>query len=138
MAARGRLWGAERIRGELLKVGIKVSKRTIQVYMRGVRNRGGGQSWATFLNNHAERIWVCDSSKPTISCSARSTRSSSCTWRRAARPRRRDPAPDAGVDGTADAQRHHGWGRSSPLCFAIATASSVPRSTARRKVSARR
>jgi hypothetical protein len=30
MAARGRLWGAERIRGELLKVGIKVSKRTIQ------------------------------------------------------------------------------------------------------------
>jgi hypothetical protein len=29
MAARGRLWGAERIRGELLKLGIKVSKRTI-------------------------------------------------------------------------------------------------------------
>jgi len=61
MAARGRLWGAERIRGELLKVGIKVSKRTIQKYMRGVRNRGGGgQSWATFLKNHAERMWVCD------------------------------------------------------------------------------
>ena len=53
--------GAERIRGELLKLGIKVSKRTIQKYMRGVRNRGGGgQSWATFLKNHAERIWVCD------------------------------------------------------------------------------
>jgi putative transposase len=61
MAARGRLWGAERIRGELLKVGIKVSKRTIQKYMRGVRSRGGGgQSWATFLRNHAERMWVCD------------------------------------------------------------------------------
>ena len=30
MARRGRLWGAERIRGELLKLGIKVSKRTIQ------------------------------------------------------------------------------------------------------------
>src|SRR5882672_6966268 len=61
MAARGRLWGAERIRGELLKLGIKVSKRTIQKYMRGVRNRsGGGQSWATFLKNHAERMWVCD------------------------------------------------------------------------------
>src|SRR3954454_9470534 len=28
MAARGRLWGAERIRGELLKLGIKFSKRT--------------------------------------------------------------------------------------------------------------
>src|SRR5215468_6918217 len=50
MAARGRLWGAERIRGELLKLGIKVSKRTIQKYMRSVRGRsGGGQSWATFV-----------------------------------------------------------------------------------------
>src|SRR4051812_45441153 len=61
MTARGRLWGAERIRGELLKLGIKVSKRTIQKYMRGVRGRsGGGQSWATFMKNHAERMWVCD------------------------------------------------------------------------------
>jgi putative transposase len=29
MAKRNRLWGAERIRGELLKLGIHVSKRTI-------------------------------------------------------------------------------------------------------------
>ena len=62
MAVRRRLWGAERIRGELLKLGIKVSKRTIQKYMRSVRGRngGGGQRWATFLKNHAERMWVCD------------------------------------------------------------------------------
>lgn len=60
MARRGRLWGAERIRGELLKLGIKVSKRTIQKYMRGVRGHGGGQTWATFLRNHAERTWACD------------------------------------------------------------------------------
>jgi putative transposase len=60
MAVRGRLWGAGRIRGELLKFGIKVSKRTIQEYMRGVRNRRGGRSWATFLKNHAEPMWVCD------------------------------------------------------------------------------
>ena len=61
MAARGRLWGAERIRGELLKLGIKVSKRTIQKYMRGVRGKnGGGQSWATFVKNHAERTSACD------------------------------------------------------------------------------
>jgi transposase InsO family protein len=61
MAAQGRLWGAERIRGELLKLGIKVSKRTIQKYMRGVRGKnGGGQSWATFVKNHAERMWACD------------------------------------------------------------------------------
>ncbi len=60
MARRGRLWGAERIRGELLKLGIKVSKRTIQKYMRGVRTRRGGQTWATFLKNHAESTWACD------------------------------------------------------------------------------
>src|SRR5215210_4504541 len=34
MAANNPLWGAERIRGELLKLKIKVAKRTIQRYMR--------------------------------------------------------------------------------------------------------
>ena len=37
MAADNRLWGAERIRGELLKVGIKVANRTVQRYMRKAR-----------------------------------------------------------------------------------------------------
>ena len=37
MAANNRLWGAERIRGELLKLDIRVSKRTIQKYMKQVR-----------------------------------------------------------------------------------------------------
>jgi hypothetical protein len=60
MARRGRLWGAERIRGELLKLGIKVSKRTIQKYMRSVRTSRGGQTWATFLKNHADETWACD------------------------------------------------------------------------------
>jgi hypothetical protein len=53
--------GAERIRGELLKLGIKVSKRTVQKYTRSVRERrGGGQTWATFIKNHADDIWCCD------------------------------------------------------------------------------
>ena len=43
MAEDNRLWGAERIRGELLK--------------RGPR---GGQRWATFLRNHRHQIWACD------------------------------------------------------------------------------
>jgi transposase InsO family protein len=60
MAKSDRLWGAERIRGELLKLGIKVSKRTIQKYMRGIRTNHGGQSWATFLANHADATWACD------------------------------------------------------------------------------
>ena len=37
IAANNRLWGAERIRGELLKLDIRVSKRTIQKYMRQIR-----------------------------------------------------------------------------------------------------
>jgi transposase InsO family protein len=61
MAAQNRLWGAERIRGELLKLGIRVSKRTIQKYMRHPRSpRRRGQNWATFLQNHAKDIWACD------------------------------------------------------------------------------
>jgi putative transposase len=61
MARNNRLWGAERIRGELLKLGIRVCKRTIQKYMRHVRIfRPGGQKWSTFLRNHAGEIWACD------------------------------------------------------------------------------
>jgi putative transposase len=61
MARDTRLWGAERIRGELLKLGIRVCKRTIQKYMRTVRSQQPrGQTWATFLHNHAGQIWACD------------------------------------------------------------------------------
>ena len=61
MATKNRLWGAERIRGELLKLGIHVCKRTIQKYMRYVRpSSAGGQTWATFLHHHAAQIWACD------------------------------------------------------------------------------
>ena len=61
MAEDNALWGAERIRGELLKLDIRVSKRTIQKHMRQVRGpRPWGQSWATFLRNHACETWACD------------------------------------------------------------------------------
>ncbi len=61
MAAANRLWGAERIRGELLKLDIHVAKSTIQKYMRDARPTGtSGQTWATFLRNHATDIWACD------------------------------------------------------------------------------
>jgi hypothetical protein len=40
--------GAEGLRGELLELGIRVCKRTVQRYMRRARPRGDGQSWATF------------------------------------------------------------------------------------------
>jgi len=54
-------WGAERIRGELLKLGIRVAKRTVQRYSkRDVQPRPSGQRWATFLENHSKNIWACD------------------------------------------------------------------------------
>ncbi|MFC1642681.1 helix-turn-helix domain-containing protein [Myxococcota bacterium] len=60
MAPDNRLWGAERIRGELLKLGITVAKRTIQRYLRMARPPvpPRGQSWKTFLGNHT--VWACD------------------------------------------------------------------------------
>jgi len=45
MTRDNRLWGADRICGELFKLGIKLSKRTIQKYMRRTRPpRRSGQT----------------------------------------------------------------------------------------------
>jgi transposase InsO family protein len=61
MASENRLWGAERIRGELLKLGIAVAKRTVQRYMRKVRTTPpDGQRWSSFLRQQAAGIWACD------------------------------------------------------------------------------
>jgi len=69
MARDNRLWGAERIRGELLKLGIRVSKGTIQKYMRrGRPPRRSSQTWATFLRNHAADVWACDFLQVTDLC----------------------------------------------------------------------
>ena len=57
MAAENPLWGAERIRGELLKLDIHGSKRTVQKSMRSTRPRQRtGQTWRTFLHHHAHEI----------------------------------------------------------------------------------
>jgi hypothetical protein len=61
MARDNRLWGAERIRGELLKLGLAVGKRTVQRHMRRVRPpRPAGQSWSGFLRTHGPEVWACD------------------------------------------------------------------------------
>ena len=49
------LWGAPRIHGELLKLGIEVAQSTVAKYMVK-RPRRPGQSWTTFLRNHAAGI----------------------------------------------------------------------------------
>jgi hypothetical protein len=61
IAKENRTWGAELIRGELLKLGVQVSKSTVQKYIYEVRKLGTPkQTWATFLRNHACEIWACD------------------------------------------------------------------------------
>lgn len=65
MAQENRLWGAERIRGELLKLDIDVCKRTVQKYMKQSRRRNPldrkpSQTWSTFLHNHAQQVWAYD------------------------------------------------------------------------------
>jgi hypothetical protein len=53
------LWGAPRIHGELLKLGIEIAQSTVAKYM--VRRRGPpSQGWKTFLRNHAPDIAAID------------------------------------------------------------------------------
>ena len=54
------LWGAPRIHGELLKLGIEVAQSTVAKYMAKRRPGGSGQTWKTFLRNHAAGIGAMD------------------------------------------------------------------------------
>jgi transposase InsO family protein len=54
------LWGSERIRGELLKLGVAVSNRSIRRYRWRGPERRPSQTWRTFLANHAHAIWAAD------------------------------------------------------------------------------
>jgi transposase InsO family protein len=59
MSLANPLWGAPRIHGELLKLGIDVAQSTVAKYMAR-RGRGPSQSWKTFLRNHAAGIAAMD------------------------------------------------------------------------------
>ena len=63
MAADNPTWGEERIANGLkLKIGIRVSPRTVRKYLAGWYGREPDQSqrWLTFVRNHAEAILACD------------------------------------------------------------------------------
>ena len=60
MSRDNRLWGTERIRGELLKLGIAVSARSIRRYRWRGPTRVPSQTWLTFLHNHRGSIWAAD------------------------------------------------------------------------------
>ncbi|MGH2354119.1 MAG: integrase core domain-containing protein [Chloroflexota bacterium] len=60
MSQENPLWGAVRIRGELLTLGIVVSNRSIRRSRPRGRTRPPSQTWRTFLANHAHAIWAAD------------------------------------------------------------------------------
>jgi putative transposase len=64
MAARNVTWGEVRIANELkLKLGIRVSPRTVGKYLRAgrpIRTPDPKQRWLTFVRNHAQAIVACD------------------------------------------------------------------------------
>jgi putative transposase len=53
------LWGAPRIHGELLKLGIDIGETSVGKYM-GRREKPPSQTWRTFLNNHLTTIVSVD------------------------------------------------------------------------------
>src|SRR5262245_35049913 len=59
MSRANPLWGAPRIHGELLKLGLTVSQATVSKYM--LRHRTPpSQVWRTFLKNHAKDLIALD------------------------------------------------------------------------------
>src|SRR5258705_8072545 len=59
MSIANPLWGAPRIHGELLKLGIEVGQTSVAKYM--ARRPGPpSQGWKTFLHNHADGIAAMD------------------------------------------------------------------------------
>src|SRR5215469_1721342 len=55
MSVENLLWGAPRIHGELLKLGVSVAQSTVAKYM-AEKGDPAGQRWSTFLRNHALHI----------------------------------------------------------------------------------
>jgi len=59
MSEANPIWGAPRIHGELLKLGVDVSQATVATYMRR-SPRPPSQTWRTFLANHASQLIAAD------------------------------------------------------------------------------
>jgi hypothetical protein len=59
MSLANPLWGAPRIHGELLKLGIDIGQTSVAKYM-APRRRPPSQGWRTFLRNHPDGIAAMD------------------------------------------------------------------------------
>jgi hypothetical protein len=59
MSLENPVWGATKIHGELLKLGIQVAQSTVSIYMVPRTNRPL-QTWKAFVSNHMEGIASID------------------------------------------------------------------------------
>jgi hypothetical protein len=59
MSIANPLWGAPRIHGELLKLGIEIGQTSVAKYMAR-RRAPPSQGWKTFVRNHADGIAAMD------------------------------------------------------------------------------
>jgi transposase InsO family protein len=59
MSQTNPLWGAPRIHGELLKLGIELSQATVAKYMSRQR-KPPSQTWRAFLSNHVKQLVSTD------------------------------------------------------------------------------
>jgi hypothetical protein len=68
-------WGAPRIHGELLKLGIDIGESSVSKYMVHGR-KPPSQTWRTFLENHAQNLSRSTSSL----CPPSVSRCFTCSW----------------------------------------------------------
>jgi hypothetical protein len=56
MCRENPFWGAPRIHGELLKLGINIGETSVSKYMVRSGKPPSSQTWRTFLENHAQQL----------------------------------------------------------------------------------
>jgi hypothetical protein len=76
MATENRTWGAKRIRGELLKLGIQVAKSTIQRYIARFRNTPSGSAGRRSCATRRLEYGAATFSR----CATSGSAATSCSW----------------------------------------------------------
>jgi len=54
------LWGAPRIHGELLKLGVEISERSVSGIIKRNNPKSPSQTWKTFIKNHMTDMVAVD------------------------------------------------------------------------------
>ena len=75
MSRENPLWGAPRIHGELLKLGIDIGETSVSKYLVR-RHKPPSQTWRTFLDNHVKSMVSVDFFR----CRRSGSRSYTCSW----------------------------------------------------------